>query len=103
VPFTVTNVQGSTSSSSAIVAFQAGSGLTINVVDAVDPTKAITDYRWIIEEDRTFWIDPKCQINSTNPALRPSTCPPLPVESLGYNFHTASMPVIAQGCVGTAS
>ena len=27
-------------------------------------------------------------------------CPPLPVESLGYNFHTANMPVIAQGCVG---
>jgi hypothetical protein len=103
VPFTVANAQGSSSSALATVAFQPGSGLLVNVVDAVDPTKAITDYRWIIEEDRTFWIDTKCQINSSNPALRPSTCPPLPVESLGYNFHTASMPVIAQGCVGTAS
>lgn len=103
LPYTVTNVQGSTSSAFATVAFQPGSGLVVNVVDAVDPTRAITDYRWIIEEDRTFFIDPKCQINSTNPALRPSTCPPLPVESLGYNFHTASMPVVAQGCVGKAS
>ncbi len=103
VPYTVTNVQGSKAMAVATVAFLPASNLVINVVDAVDPTKAITDYRWIIEEDRTFWIDPKCQINSTNPALRPSTCPPLPVESLGYSFHVASMPVIAQGCVGTAS
>ena len=108
VPFTVTNVQGSASSAVATVAFQPASNLTIKVVDAKDPTQAITDYRWIIEEDRTFWVDPKCQINSTNtdptkPAYRPATCPPLPVESLGYNFHSSSMPVIAQGCVGKAS
>ena len=30
-------------------------------------------------------------------------CPPLPVESLGYSFHTANMPVVAQGCVGATS
>ena len=29
-----------------------------------------------------------------------ATALPLPVESLGYNFHTANMPVVAQGCVG---
>ena len=65
---------------------------------------AINDYRWIIEEDRTFYIDPKCQINSTDPARsRPASCPPLPVQSLGYNFHTANMPVVATGCVGAVS
>ena len=65
----------------------------------------ITDYRWIIEEDQTFWVDPKCQVNA-NPRPLDSNgkaCPPLPVESLGYNFHTAHMPVIAQGCVGPVS
>jgi len=63
----------------------------------------INDYRWIIEEDRTFYVDPKCQINSTDPALRPASCPPLPVQSLGYNFHTSYMPVVAAGCVGAVS
>ena len=108
VPFTVSNVQGSVSSAVATVAFLPASNLVVNVVDAKDPTKTVADYRWIIEEDRTFWVDTKCQINSTNndpnkPAYRPASCPPLPVESLGYNFHSASMPLIAQGCVGKAS
>jgi hypothetical protein len=61
------------------------------------------DYRWTIEEDRTFYVDPACQINSTDPSLRPASCPPLPVQSLGYNFHTASMPVVATGCTGPVS
>jgi hypothetical protein len=82
--------------------FPAPSNLAVNVKDAKNGV-AVTDYRWIIEEDRTFYIDPKCQINSTDPAVRPSTCPPLPVESLGYNFHTANMPVVAQGCTGPVS
>ncbi len=30
-------------------------------------------------------------------------CPALPVEALGYNFHTADMPVVATGCVGDVS
>ena len=50
---------------------------------------AITDYRWIIEEDRTFQVDP----SATNTGS--------PVPSLGTNFHTSYMPVIATGCVGT--
>jgi Bacterial cadherin-like domain len=78
------------------VTFAAGSGLQVAVQDAIKGTP-ITDYRWIIEEDRTFYIDPACQVNSTN---RPAGCPPLPVPSLGTNFHTSYMPVVASGCVG---
>jgi hypothetical protein len=107
--YQVKNSQGTPSNTaSATVNFLPASNITVNVYDApsMQPGKTpakITDYRWIIEEDRTFWVDPKCQINSTDPAVRPSTCPPLPVESLGYNFHTANMPVVAQGCVGAIS
>jgi hypothetical protein len=103
------NAQGVLSNTAnATVVFLPASNLAVNVYDApsLQPGKtpvAVSDYRWIIEEDRTFWIDPKCQINSTDPALRPSTCPPLPVESLGYSFHTSNMPVVAQGCVGPVS
>ena len=79
------------------VTFKAGSGLAVAVKDANTGT-AITDYRWIIEEDRTFYIDPACQVNSTT--NRPATCPPLPVPSIGTNFHTSYMPVVASGCVG---
>lgn len=84
------------------VTFKGGSGLVVNVFDApsvrpgATPVK-ITDYRWIIEEDRTFQIDPACQVNS---ATRPANCPPLPVPSLGTSFHVSYMPVIAAGCVG---
>ncbi|MEK7919681.1 hypothetical protein AAB991_39090, partial [Burkholderia contaminans] len=71
--------------------------------DATAPNKAVklTDYRWIIEEDRTMQIDPACQVNSATG--RPANCPPLPVPSLGTNFHTSYMPVVASGCVGTVA
>jgi hypothetical protein len=97
--------QGVTSpSATATVVFLQPSNLVVNVKDA--PTGLpITDYRWIIEEDRTFWIDPKCQVNVSPRPLDSDghPCPPLPVESLGYNFHSAGMPVVAQGCVGRVS
>jgi hypothetical protein len=102
--------QTSTAEGTITVNFLAPSNLAVNVYDAPSqkpgstPVK-ITDYRWIIEEDRTLWIDPKCQINTTGTRLdsRGNACPPLPVESLGYNFHTANMPVVAQGCTGAVS
>jgi hypothetical protein len=103
VPYTVKDAQGQTSSSTGYVAFLPGSGLVVHVNDAPTNTAIAPDYRWIIEEDRTFWVDPKCQVNSTDPNVRPASCPPLPVESLGYNFHSAHMPVVAEGCVGTVS
>ncbi|WP_185735470.1 Ig-like domain-containing protein [Burkholderia sp. Bp9090] len=83
------------------VTFQGGSGLAVSVKDPKNGA-AITDYRWIIEEDRTFQIDPRCQVNTTP---RPAGCPaaPQPVPSLGTNFHTSSMPVVAAGCVGTVA
>jgi hypothetical protein len=88
----------------ATVVFMPASNLAVTVKDAKNGL-AINDYRWIIEEDRTFFIDPKCQINTSGTRLdsngRP--CPALPVESLGYNFHTAAMPVVASGCLGAVS
>ena len=101
-PFHVLTSAGvpSAPDNTATVIFLPPSGLVVNVKDALNG-KAINDYRWIIEEDRTFWVDPKCQINTLGARVdsngRP--CTPLPVESLGYNFHTANMPVVAQGCV----
>jgi len=101
------NAQGTLSNTAtATVVFLPASNLVVNVLDA-KTQKTITDYRWIIEEDRTFWVDPKCQVN-TGTGARPldsygRSCPPLPVESQGYSFHTSSMPVLAQGCVGSVS
>ena len=42
----------------ATVVFPKGSGLKVTVLDGSDKMTVITDYRWIIEEDRTFYIDP---------------------------------------------
>lgn len=97
-------LQTSASDGLVTVNFLTPSNLAVNVKDAKNGV-AITDYRWIIEEDRTVKVDPLCQVNvsprPTDSYGRP--CPPLPVESQGYNFHTANMPVVAQGCVGAIS
>jgi hypothetical protein len=117
--YNVKNSQQTAAATPATVTlnFPQGSGLHVKLVDQkhqADPAWVLADtqnlsnkgdYRWIIEEDRTFWIDPKCQVNS---ATRPKdsygrACPPTPVEALGYNFHTAAMPVVATGCVGSVS
>lgn len=98
--YNVINSQNTKSATpgTATVTFMGGSGLKVAVMDtATTPPTLINDYRWIIEEDRTFYIDPACQTTSTK---RPATCPPLPVPSLGTNFHTSYMPVVASGCVG---
>jgi hypothetical protein len=83
------------------VVFPVGSGLTVTVLDGQDKTTTIGDYRWIIEEDRTFYIDPKC---TSNPPA--AGCPTLSsgiVPTLGTNFHTSYMPYVAQGCTGSVS
>src|SRR5262249_14126151 len=54
---------------------------------------AVTDYRWIIEEDRTVYVDPQVETTS-------STIPP---SNLAVNFHTSHLPVVAQGCTGDVS
>jgi hypothetical protein len=104
--YSAQNSQGTPSSAMATASLvvPAASNLAVNLLDAISGQAiASKDYRWIIEEDRTFYVDPVCQINSTDPTLRPANCPPLPVQSLGYNFHTANMPVVATGCVGPVS
>jgi hypothetical protein len=85
----------------ATIVFPAGSGLTVKVLDGQDKVTTISDYRWVIEEDRTFYINPAC---SANPP--PAGCPTAAlgiVPSLGTNFHTSYMPYVAQGCTGPYS
>jgi hypothetical protein len=96
----VVNSQNTASAATTVtLTFLKPAGLNLAVKDAKTGT-AITDYRWIVEEDRTFKINPACQVNTTP---RPSGCPALPVPSLGTNFHTSYMPVVAAGCVGTVA
>ncbi len=101
--YTATNSQGTVSAPGSVtVTFNGGSGLHVNPQDApVGQTgigtqsaagATISDYRWIIEEDRTFQVDPT-QINTGGATP----------QSLGTNFHTSYMPVVASGCVGTIS
>jgi hypothetical protein len=79
------------------VTFPAPSGLAVTVLDGTDKSTTISDYRWIIEEDRTFFVDPAC---AQNPL---ATGCPSKVVNFGTNFHTSFMPVIATGCTGDIS
>jgi hypothetical protein len=98
------NSQGTESAAEATVTlnFPTGSGILVKLVDGktkqeLDPQ----DYRWIIEEDRTFYQSPNCTGNPT-----PAGCPGASsgiVPAYGTNFHTSHMPVIAQGCTGANS
>lgn len=91
--YNAVNSQNTASASPATVTvtFNGGSNVAFAVKDAKtgDP---ISDYRWIIQEDRSIWIDPKIETTSTT---RP--------RNLAVNFHTSNMPVVAQGCVGPIS
>jgi hypothetical protein len=87
----------------ANVVFPSASNLQVTLLDGV--TKSALnppDYRWIIEEDLTFYVDPNCQ---TNPL--PAGCPTVTSQGapavFGTNFHTSYMPIVAQGCVGEIS
>jgi hypothetical protein len=75
----------------ATVTFNGGSGLAVTVRDAKGGPN-ITDYRWIIEEDRSIYIDPNISTGGSTQ-----------VRNVAVNFHTSHMPVVAQGCVGTIS
>ncbi len=93
------NSQGTTSASSATVTviFPAPSGLVVTVQDGKTGA-AVPDYRWVIEEDRTFYVDPKCTSNP--PAAGCPTASSGIVPTFGTNFHTSYMPLVATGCVG---
>jgi hypothetical protein len=119
------NSQGTVSSGLGTVTlvFPTGNGPTVTVLDGKDvfaarqnapicttvpstqgcitPTQ-INDYRWIIEEDRTFYVDPNCTTN-TPPAGCPGSIAGSIVPTFGTNFHTSYMPVIAAGCTGQQS
>jgi hypothetical protein len=109
--YNVRNQQGTAATTPATVTlnYPGGSGIVLNLRDGKHPTwPALTDYRWVIEEDNTLWTDPKCQVATNATAPRPTdsygrACPPMPVESIGYNFHTANLKVVATGCVGNVS
>ena len=96
------NSQNSLSNiTTATLIFPTPSNLSVTVQDA--NTKAqISDYKWIIEQDLTFHIDPACQQNGAG-GPKPANCPAGLPPSLGTNFHTSYMPVIATGCTGPQS
>jgi len=107
--FKAQNSQGTVAAAAATVTltFPVATGVHVALVDGA--TKApITggdfntgDYRWIIEEDRTFYVNPAC---TTNPP--PAGCPTSAsgiVPTFGTNFHTSYMPVVAAGCTGPLS
>ena len=91
-----------TATANVSLVFPAASGLTVTVVDGADHTTKITDYRWVIEEDRTFFIDPKCTTNPL-PAGCPTVTPKGSPAVFGTNFHTSWMPLVATGCTGRLS
>src|SRR6266481_587332 len=96
------NSQNSLSNTTtATLTFLPGSNLSVTVRDA-QTKAAITDYKWIIEQDLTFHIDPACQQNGSG-GTKPATCPAGVPLTLGTNFHTSYMPVIATGCTGPQS
>jgi hypothetical protein len=98
----VQNPAGQTATVTAWLVFPTGSGLAVNVLDGRDKTTAVTDYRWVIEEDRTFHINPAC---TGNPPA--AGCPTFGstgiVPTFGTNFHTSYMPLVATGCTGPLS
>ncbi len=105
--FQAKNSQGTLGTQTTVnLVFPAPGGVQVSLVDGKTKETLPADYRWIIEEDRTFFVDPNCQ---TNPL--PSGCPSVTTDPcdqrtpaiFGTNFHTAYMPVVAQGCVGTTS
>src|SRR5438270_458048 len=122
-PYTFTyyaqNSQGTVSSGSATVTinFAPASGLAVTVLDGKDVLAArtnpgvtptvIADYRWIIEEDRTFYVNPNCTANPPAAGCPGATTAGLGttgiVPTFGTNFHTSYMPLIAAGCTGQLS
>jgi hypothetical protein len=74
---------------------------TVTVKDGGNHTTVISDYRWVIEEDRTFYVNPACTANPP-PAGCPSSAVGI-VPTFGTNFHTSYMPVVATGCTGPLS
>jgi hypothetical protein len=119
----VVNAQGTVSGTIAAPAavtvtlnFPAPSNLSVQVVDATPGSTLppITDYKWIIEQDLTFKMDPACQVNNGATGTIPTGSDGRPCwtasgnangvpPTLATNFATNYMPVIASGCTGPQS
>jgi hypothetical protein len=100
--YNAVNSQGTASTAATVtINFLAASNLQVKVIDPIT-TAAITDYKWQIEQDLTFYIDPNCQQNGAG-GTKPATCPTGVPPTLGTQFHTSHMPVIANGCSGPQS
>jgi hypothetical protein len=107
--FKAQNSQNTVAASAATVTltFPAATNVKVQLVDG--QTKApltggmfnTGDFRWIIEEDRTFYINPHCTDNP--PAAGCPTAASGIVPTFGTNFHTSYMPVVAAGCTGPLS
>ena len=89
-----------TQNSTVTLTFPTGSGLNVSVVDGKTKS-AVTDYRWIIEEDKTFYISPNCTSNPPPAGCIQTSSGTVPL--LGTNFHTSDMTYVAQGCTGPQS
>ena len=116
------NSQGSQSSAATVtLIFPQPSNLQVKVLDAqafnncngnsacIAGLAPFPDYRWIIEEDKTFWVDPNC---TTNSSITTPGCPTVvggagttgsTMPVFGVNFHTSTMDFVAQGCTGPLS
>ena len=81
----------------------AGCNATVNMAACVAALPQIKDYRWIIEEDKTFYINPACTTNTatTPPAGCPQPTATTVPPTFAVNFHTSHMEYVAQGCTGT--
>jgi hypothetical protein len=119
--YTVQNSQGRSSPPGTVtVTFPTPSNLGVTVVDAqsysncqgdatcISGLPPITDYRWIIEEDKTFWVDPNCTTNASTttpgcPGVVPGPTGQTTVPTFGTNFHASHMDYVAQGCTGPLS
>src|SRR6266478_1198466 len=92
--FRAQNSQGTLSPPATVtLTFPTPTNLQVTVLDGNDKTTQITDYRWIIEEDRSFYVNPATTANTGTTI----------VPTLGVNFHTSNMPFVAQGCTGAQS
>jgi hypothetical protein len=126
--FSPQNSQGTVGASQTVtVNFPVPSNLTVHVVDSAAYLASgcsalstvtttgitcngttlpfITDYRWIIEEDDTFWVDPNCTTNSstTTPGCAAPVATGGTIPTFGTNFHASWMNFVAQGCTGPLS
>jgi hypothetical protein len=114
------NSQGKQSSPATVtLVFPPPSNLQVKVLDAqayndchgdsgcINSLTPFPDYRWIIEEDKTFWVDPNC---TSNNSITTPGCPAVvaaggqaTIPTFGVQFHTSTMDFVAQGCTGPLS